>query len=71
MDLSLAKLSLGAGSDAGASTILAKYPDSDPRLPMLQIAKGRYYRVQLTELYKMGTEPKKGRTLFLRLDRIR
>ena len=46
-----------------SSTILAKYPDSDPRLPMLQIAKGRYCRVQLTELYKMRPEPKKGRTL--------
>ena len=48
-----------------SSTILAKYPDSDPRLPMLQISKERYCRVQLTELYKMRPEPKKGRTLVL------
>ena len=48
-----------------SSTILAKYPDSNPRLPMLQISKERYCRVQLTELYKMRPEPKKGRTLVL------
>ena len=46
-----------------SSTILAKFPHSDPRLPMLQIAKERYRRVQLTELYKMRPEPNKGRTL--------
>ena len=52
-------------SELASSTILAKYPDSDPRLPMLQIAKERYWRVQLTELYKMRPEPKKGRTLII------
>ena len=36
---------------------------SDPRLPMLQIAKERYLRVQLTDLYKMRPEPIRGRTL--------
>ena len=46
-----------------SSTILAKFPESDPRLPMLQIVNKRYCRVQLTELYKMGPEPKKGRTI--------
>ena len=50
-----------------SSTILAKFPHSDPRLSMLQIAKERYRRVQLTELYKMRPEPKKGRTL-IRMD---
>ena len=31
---------------------------------MLQIAKERYRRVQLTELYKMNPEPKKGAHYF-------
>ena len=43
-----------------------KFPHSDPRLPMLQIAKERYCRVQPTELYKMRRKPKKGRTLMER-----
>ena len=37
-----------------------KFTHSDPRLPMLQIPKERFLRVQLTELYKMTPEPKKG-----------
>ena len=60
MDLSLDLGKVAPVQLVASSTILAKFPNSDPRLPMLQIAKERYCRVQLTELYKMRPEPKKG-----------
>ena len=41
---------------------LGKFPDSDPHLPMLQIAK-KVVPCSAQELYKMRPEPKKGRTL--------
>ena len=34
-----------------------KFPQSGPRLSMLQISKERYVRVQLTEIYEMRPEP--------------
>ena len=48
------------------STIMAKVTHSDPRLPKLQIAKERFLRVHLTELYKMRPEPKKGAHYYTR-----
>ena len=41
---------------------LGKFPDSDPRLPMLQIAK-KVVPCSAQELYKMRPEPKKVCTL--------
>ena len=41
--------------------ISLKLDYSDPRLPIHQITTKRYFRVQITELYKMRPEPKKGR----------
>ena len=63
MDLSLDSGKVAPVQLAASSTIFAKFPYSDPRLPMLQIAKEWYFHVQLTELYKMRPEPKEGRTL--------
>ena len=63
LDLSLDNGNVVAECRFSPRPFWQKFRQSGPRLSMLQISKERYVRVQLTEIYEMRPEPKKGHIL--------